>query len=143
MRNRYVNLFITLLITMTFAPFLMAPGVPGCDVCETNLVPYDITVKPYKSGSLVVVWIQNKMSGASDNFRVDIFTTIRVSPKIEKTSEHSLWSHGVKGNGVQAVTLYLFQSPEELEWIDVIVDSTDMVPEMNEKDNLAEFSIGK
>ena len=150
MKKTTFKKFAPLLMAMVFAPFLMGPGglgcpecgpPPNCDVCKTNLVAFDVIVKPHGAGSLVVVWIKNTGPEASKGLWVDVFVTSSVAQKTEKNSEHYLWNYGVKGNGVEAVTFYVSQSPEELEWLDVIVDSTGMVSEMKEQDNHAEFDL--
>ena len=141
MKTQLKKRFFLLLIVMVFTPFLMAPPSNPCPHCNVNLVPIEAAVKPYGTGSLVVVWIKNGGPEASKDFWVDVFVTSKVAPKTEKTSEHYLWSYGVKGDGVQAVTIVLPQSPEELEWLDVIVDSTGMAPEVIEKDNTREFDL--
>ena len=141
MKKSILKKLTPLLIAMVLAPFLMGPDHPFCPDCSVNLVPIEVAVKSHGTGSLVTVLIKNSGPEASKDFWVDIFVMNKDEQKVEKTSEHYIWNHGVNGKSVEAITLYLPQSPKELEWLDVIVDSTDMVSEMNEKDNVAEFDL--
>jgi len=130
---------IPLLVVFVALPFLAAPYDPGCGVCFVNLAPYDITVKPYGQGSLVVVWIENQGDMSSPGFWVDVFVNHSEPPNLGDLSDHYVWSHGARKNGVRAVAVYLELAPKELEWIDVIVDSTGLVSESVESDNMAAF----
>ncbi len=103
---------------LTAAPLIMAPGSHGCAHCLSAEV---VWVLPAGDGSRIDILIENQADSPVGDFSADIYIN-RYSPPNWGDPPDVIQRARIAANGTETITFYVTAPPDELAWIDVIVE---------------------
>lgn len=111
---------------LTVIAILLLLVEPGTDPSTVLLAPLAIDmvwVGTHNGGSLIGAQVTNVGANPIHGIRIDVFTNEGFPPILGNISESFAWLGGLACGATTAVVFFVEESPTELDWVDLIVDS--------------------